>query len=177
MAGLVARGYRAIALDRRSHGRSGDPGRGYDYDTLADDVASLFDALDIRDATIVGHSLGGAEAVRYVTRHGSKRVSRLVLVAPTLPYLLKRADNPAGVDRQAFDALRAALGRNRAKWLSDNSPPFWMPDSSRELMEWGHAMPWQTSLYAMLQLTHTMSETDFRAELRLLTVPTTLVHG
>ncbi len=176
MAFVVDHGFRAIAFDRRSHGRSGDPGRGYDYDTLAGDVATVLDALELRGATLVGHSLGGAEAVRYLTRHGPRRVTRLVLVAATLPFLLKTDNNP-GVDKSTFDALRATLGRNRAQWLADNSAPFWTPDSSPALIDWGHAMPWQSSLYAMRELTRTMSETDFRAELRSLAVPTTVIHG
>jgi pimeloyl-ACP methyl ester carboxylesterase len=104
-------------------------------------------------------------------------VRRLVLVGATLPFFLKTPDNPAGVDRAAFDGLRAALATNRIKWLSDNAPPFWMPDSSPALMDWGHVMPWQCSLRAMLELTHTMSETDLRAELRALRIRTLLVHG
>jgi len=177
MAFVTDAGYRAVAYDRRSHGRSGDPGRGYDYDALADDLAVVIDSLNLRDITLVAHSLGCGEAVRYLTRHGARRVSGLMLVGATLPFILKTPDNPAGVDPVAFDRLRAALAKNRAKWLSDNSPPFWMPDSPPELMDWGHIMPWQCGLRCMLELTHTMSETDFRAELRALRLRTRLVHG
>ena len=177
MAFLASHGFRAISFDRRGHGRSGDPGRGYDYSTLADDVAAVVEGLDLRDVTLVGHSVGGAEAVRYVTRHGTKRVARLMLVSATLPFLLKAPDNPAGVDRSAFDALRTALSRNRAKWLADNAAPFWTPDTSSELKDWGHVIPWQCSLHAMLELTHTMSETDFRNELRAVRLRTLLIHG
>jgi non-heme chloroperoxidase len=177
MAFVADHGFRAVSFDRRSHGRSGDPGRGYDYDTLANDVAAIVDGLNLREITLVAHSLGGGEAVRYLTRHGIRRVTGLVLVGATLPYIVKAPDNPTGVDKRAFDGLREALGRNRAKWLSDNSPPFWMPDSSPELRDWGHIMPWQCSLRAMLELTHVMSETDFRAELRALPTRTLIVHG
>jgi pimeloyl-ACP methyl ester carboxylesterase len=97
MVEFADQGYRCIAFDRRGHGRSDRPLGGYDYDTFADDVASVISALDLRDLTLVGHSMAGGEIVRYLTRHGSARVARIVLLAPTTPYLMKTADNPNGV--------------------------------------------------------------------------------
>jgi pimeloyl-ACP methyl ester carboxylesterase len=177
MMGLVGEGFRAVAYDRRGHGRSGDPGTGFDYDRLADDLRGLIDALDLRAATLVGHSMGGGEVIRYLSRHGAGRVARAVLIAPTAPMIVKTPDYPDGVDQAALDALRAALLKDRAKWVGDNVAGFWAGGASPELVEWGRRMPFQCSLKAMVEATHLMSETDFRAELRRMPVPTLLVHG
>jgi non-heme chloroperoxidase len=97
MLPLSDRGFRCVAYDRRGHGRSTQPGRGYDYDTLADDLACVINQLDLRGLTLVGHSMSGGEIVRYISRHGAERVARIVLVAPSLPFILKTPDNPDGV--------------------------------------------------------------------------------
>jgi pimeloyl-ACP methyl ester carboxylesterase len=110
--GLAAQGLRCVAYDRRGSGDSGRPVDGYDYDTLADDLAALMERLDLRGATLVGHSMGGGEVARYVARHGTGRVARAVFVAATTPFLLRTEDNPDGVDRAVFDGddRRAAGG-------------------------------------------------------------------
>jgi pimeloyl-ACP methyl ester carboxylesterase len=177
MMGLVGEGFRAVAYDRRGHGRSGDPGTGFDYDRLADDLRGLIDALDLRATTLVGHSMGGGEVIRYISRHGAGRVARAVLIAPTAPQIVKAPDYPDGVDKVALDALRAALLKDRAKWVGDNIAGFWAGGTSPELIEWGRRMPLQCSLKAMVDATHVMTETDFRAELRRMPVPTLVVHG
>jgi non-heme chloroperoxidase len=103
MAPLAKQGYQCIAYDRRSHGRSSDPGTGYDFDTLADDLGALMEAMDLRGVMLIGHSFSSGEMVRYITRHGSKRVARLVFVAPAAtPFLLKTADNLKWNRRQYF---------------------------------------------------------------------------
>jgi pimeloyl-ACP methyl ester carboxylesterase len=177
MMGLAGEGFRAIAYDRRGHGRSGDPGTGFDYDRLADDLGALIDALDLRAITLVGHSMGGGEVIRYLSRHGASRVARAVLIAPTAPLLAKAPDYPDGVDKAAFDALRSALLKDRAKWIGDNFEGFWAGGASPEMMAWGQRMPFECSLKAMVDATHVMSETDFRAELRRIPLPTLVVHG
>jgi non-heme chloroperoxidase len=177
MVALTGQGLRCVAYDRRSHGRSSDPGRGYDYDTLADDLAALVERLDLRHITLVGHSMGGGEVVRYLSRHGAHRVARVVLVAATLPLIAKAADYSEGVDRRAFDGLRAALSTDRAKWLADNRAPFWLPTTSSAMMDWGNAIALQCSLKALIDSTYTMAETGFRNELRVMAVPTLIVHG
>jgi pimeloyl-ACP methyl ester carboxylesterase len=177
MMALVGRGFRAVAHDRRGHGRSDDPGTPFDYDRLADDLAGVIAALDLRELTLVGHSMGGGEVIRYVSRHGAARVARAVLIAPTAPLLAKSADFPEGVDAAGLEALRAALLADRAKWIADNSAGFWAGGASPELMEWGRRMPLQCSLKTMVEATRVMSETDFRAELRRMPVPTLIVHG
>jgi pimeloyl-ACP methyl ester carboxylesterase len=177
MMGLVGAGFRAVAHDRRGHGRSGDPGTPFDYDRLADDLAAVIAALALRDVTLVGHSMGGGEVIRYLSRHGSARVARAVLIAATAPLIVKAPDYPEGVDKASLDPLRAALLKDRAKWVHDNSDGFWGGGASPELMAWGQRMPLQCSLKTMVEATHLMSETDFRAELRRITVPTLVVHG
>jgi pimeloyl-ACP methyl ester carboxylesterase len=102
MISVLDSGRRAVAYDRRGHGRSDDPGRGYDYDTLAEDLASVLDHLDLQDVTLIAHSMASGEAVRYLTRQGGGRVARLVLLAPTTPFVLKTPDNEDGVDAQLF---------------------------------------------------------------------------
>ena len=112
---MLRAGYRCVAYDRRGHGRSSVPGAGYDYDTLSDDLAALVNALDLRGITLVGHSMGCGEIIRYLTRHGAGRVERIVLLAPTLPFFLKTADNPMGLDRAFFEGMRAAWLRDRGE--------------------------------------------------------------
>jgi non-heme chloroperoxidase len=177
MVRLASEGVRCVAYDRRSHGRSSDPGRGCDYDRLADDLATVLRALDLNGVTLVGHSMGGGEVIRYLSRHGSGRVERAVLIAATAPLIVKTPDFSEGLDPSILEGLRLALIRDRAKWAADNSAPFWVADTSPEMMQWGQRMLLQCSLKAMVDATHTMTETDFRAEMRNITVPTMIVHG
>jgi non-heme chloroperoxidase len=177
MVPLTAHGMRCVAYDRRGHGRSSDPGRGYDFDTLADDLAAVLEALNLRNVTLVGHSMASGEIVRYLTRHGSSRVSRVAMLGPTTPFLMKTADNPEGYDRAAFEALRALWLKDFPKWLKDNSPPFFMPETSPQMHEWGTAMMYQTSFQAQIQCNIAVTETDFRAELPNIKVPVLVIHG
>jgi len=117
MVALSGLGLRCVAFDRRGHGRSDDPGRGYDYDTLADDLATVIEQLELQQITLIGHSMGAGEIVRYLSRHGPNRVARVVLLAPTTPFLLKTADNPDGVDKTVFDQTRAMWRKDFPKWL------------------------------------------------------------
>ena len=110
---LVDRSLRCVAYDRRGCGRSDQPGDGYDFDTLGDDLGAVMDHLDLRGATLVSHSMGSAEVARYLTRHGTDRVARVALVSPTLPYLQRDDTNPEGVDPAAFEAILAALRADR----------------------------------------------------------------
>jgi non-heme chloroperoxidase len=178
MLPLVERGYRAVAYDRRGHGRSGDPGRGYEFDTLADDLAAILAALDLEDATLVGFSMAGGEIVRYLTRHGSDRVARIVLIGTTTPFLLRMADNPDGIDGSILEAFhREQLLRDYPKWIDDNIVPFVTPETSLGMMEWIRTMALGASLQALHDCHIAISTTDFRAELPRITVPTLLLHG
>jgi non-heme chloroperoxidase len=177
MIHVVKQGFRCVAFDRRGHGRSSVPGGGYDYDTLADDLAGVMDGFDLRGATLVGHSMGCGEVVRYLTRHGSRRVARIALIAPTLPFLLKTPDNPGGIDKKYFDNLRAEWQRDYPKWLAANSAPFFTPETSPQMIQWGINLAYQTSLHAAIESNISVTETDFREELKRIDVPTMIVQG
>jgi len=168
---------RRIAYDRRGHGRSADPGCGYDLDTLADDLAGLIERLDLHDAVLVGHSMGCAEIVRYLTRHGSSRVSRIALVAPSLPFILKTPDNPDGVDAEILQAIRDMFRHDFPKWLGENARPFFRPETSPEMVEWGIRLCLQTSLQAIVECNISDTETDLRPDLQRISVPTLIIHG
>jgi len=177
MIQIVKQGFRCVAFDRRGHGRSSVPGGGYDYDTLADDLAGVIDAFDLHRATLVGHSMGCGEVVRYLTRHGSRRVARIALVAPTLPFLLKTPDNPSGIPKDYFERMRAEWARDYPKWLAANAAPFFTPETSKETIQWGISLAYQTSLHAAIESNVAVTETDFREELKRIEVPALIVHG
>jgi non-heme chloroperoxidase len=176
IAAFADQGFRCIGFDRRGHGRSDQPAGGYDLDTFADDVATLIDELGLASLTLVTHSMGGGEAVRYLTRHGSERVSRLILLAPTTPMLLKSDDNPGGAPRAGFEALWAQWRRDYPKWVADNIAPFFIPETSPAMMAWGASLL-QISIPAALASSRAMVEADFRAEMRRIAIPTLIIHG
>jgi pimeloyl-ACP methyl ester carboxylesterase len=176
MAAFADENFRCIGFDRRGHGRSDEPGAGYDFDTFADDVATLVDDLDLSGLTVIAHSIAGGEAVRYLSRHGMKRVARLVLLAPTTPMLLKSHDHPNGAPREGFEALWAQWKRDYPKWIDDNLAPFFIPETSPAMMRWGVTLL-QTSLPVALACSRAMVEADFRAEMRRIDVPTLIIHG
>lgn len=177
MIHLAGRGLRCVAYDRRGHGRSSDPGRGYDYDRLADDLAAVIEGLDLRHVVLVGQSMGAGDVVRYLARHGGRRVDRVVLVSPATPFLLKTADNPDGVDRRHFDAVIAKLCADLPKWMADNAAPYFLPETPPETFQWGFRMGYQASLKALVDGYRTLTETDLRPELRALKTPTVVIHG
>ncbi len=177
MIHLTNQGIRTIAYDRRGQGRSSDPGFGYDYDTLADDLAAVIEHLDLRDVVLVGHSMGAAEIVRYISRHGSGRVSRMVLLAPTLPFILRTADNPDGVDKSVLDQVRVTFAEDLPQWISDNTAPFFRPDTNQTMIDWAIGMLLQTSLKVIIDTNTTLTETDFRKELRYLNIPALIIQG
>lgn len=181
MIGVVDSGRRAISYDRRGHGRSDDAGE-YDYDALADDLAAVLERLDLHGTTLVTHSMGSGEAVRYLSRHGAARVDRLVLVAPTTPFLLKTPDNPDGVDASFFAERRDEWRRDFAQWIAANEAAYFgdgLPGCSVSplLRDWTKADMLSTSLHAVLEFQRSSVATDFRDELTKLTVPTLIIHG
>src|SRR6185436_7288187 len=122
---LASRGFRCIAHDRRGHGRSSQPWEGNEMNTYADDLASLIEALDLRDAVLVGHSTGGGEVTRYIGRHGTKRVAKVVLVGAVPPLMLKTPANPGGLPIDVFNQLRAGVQADRSQLFKDLSGPFY----------------------------------------------------
>lgn len=170
-------GHRVVAFDRRGHGRSDVPAEGYDIDTLADDLAHVIKARDLTEVTLIGHSMGCGEIVRYLSRHGTSKVSRIVLAAPTTPFLLKTAANPDGVDAAMFEAMRAGWRKDFPKWLHDNAPAFFVPETSQAMIDWGVAMMRQIPLKVALDCNQVVIETDFRDDLTRISVPTLILHG
>jgi pimeloyl-ACP methyl ester carboxylesterase len=176
MAALSA-GARCIAFDKRGHGRSSDPGRGYDYDMLADDLAAVMDGLDLEDAVLVGHSMGPAEIVRYLSRHGAARVSRLVFISSALPFMLKTPDNPDGIDGAVFEGRRQQWSKDLPRFLGENARAFVTPATSAETVAWVAGMGTQAALKALFDLNHAITETDHRASVARIELPTLLIHG
>ena len=178
MLALSDAGLRCVAYDRRGHGRSDDPGRGYDFDTLADDLAAVMETLDLRGATLIGFSMGTGEIVRYLTRHGAGRVARIVLIGTTTPMLARAPDNAGGIDPAIFEAFRReSLMRDFPGWIDDNMVPFVTPETPQGLRNWVRDMALRTSAKALLECNRTLTAADFRAELRAIAVPTLVVHG
>ena len=182
MISVVDSGRRAVAYDRRGHGRSDDPGGGYDYDTLADDLAQVFERLGLWDVTLVAHSMGSGDAIRYLTRHGGDRVARLVLLAPTTPFVLKTPDNEDGIDEELFAERRDEWRRDFGRWILENEGPYFgdgLPgcEVSSLLRVWTRADMLSTTLQAAIEFQRSAVETDFRAELSRLSLPTLVIQG
>ena len=174
---LASQGLRAIAYDRRGHGQSSKPDAGYDYETLAGDLATLLDKLDLTDVVLVGHSMSAGEVVRYLARHGTARVSRVMLVAPTTPYALKTDDNPQGVERAIYDKMVAALQTDRYGYLASGAPGLLGRNVEPELVEWAMSIALQAAPQAQIDCLRAFSETDFRPDLEAVTVPTLILYG
>jgi non-heme chloroperoxidase len=174
---LAERGLRAVAYDRRGHAGSDKPADGYDFDTLAADLAAVLDQLDLNDVTLVGHSMGAGEVARYLARHGHKRIARTLLVAPTTPFALKTADNPDGIDRAVYDKIVATLEADPPAYLAAGAPGFFGRGAEPEMVEWGLSIARQASVPALVKCLRAFSETDFRADMRAFTMPTLIVYG
>ncbi|HET7587441.1 MAG TPA: alpha/beta hydrolase [Gammaproteobacteria bacterium] len=177
IAALTAQGFRCIAPDRRGHGRSDAPGIGYDLDTLAEDLAAIIEFLDLTNVVLVAHSLGSIEAVRYCVGYGSKRITRLVLVAPPTPYLTKTDDNPDAVPRTAIEAHLKAITKNFPKWIADNEGSFFERDTPSETRSWIKNMMLKVPLPIALACQKTIAAADLRADLKKIACPTLIVQG
>jgi non-heme chloroperoxidase len=177
MNAFAERGFRCIAFDRRGHGLSGRPAGGYDYDTFADDVASVIDALDLRDLTVVAHSMAGGEIVRYLTRHGSSRVARIALLGVTTPFLLQTADNPGGVPESAFATLQDGWSADFPKWIDDNTDAFFVPETSSGMRRWAVDLMRQCPARVAIACNKAVTTTDFRDDLRRISIPALVIHG
>lgn len=178
---LAAAGLRCVRYDRRGHGRSDRPPGGYDLDTLADDLACVLDHYDVTGATLVCHSLGSKEGVRYLTRHGGSRVARLVLVAPVTPLIRRTADNPDGADPALLDANYAAVAANVPQWCAslEAAGPYFgtSPGGSPGLVDWTTRMIVDTPTPVLLETLRIVSGEDMRREVADLRLPVLIVHG
>ena len=179
---LADAGYRTIAYDRRGFGRSDQPWSGYDYNTLADDLACVIEQTGAKDATIIGFSMGGGEVARYLSRHSGKSVVQAALISSVVPFMLKTDSNPDGTDQSVFDDMTRGMKEDRAKFFAGFFKDFFgvgllaHPVSS-ELIEWARGMAAQASLQATLECAKSFSSTDFRKDLAAFTVPTLIIHG
>lgn len=179
---LASNGFRCIAHDRRGHGRSSQPWHGNDMDTYADDLAELIEHLDLRDVILVGHSTGGGEVTRYVGRHGTDRVAKVVLIGAVPPLMLRTEANPEGQPREVFDEIRESLLRDRSQYYRELSAPFYganrpgakVSEGTREAF-WLWCM--QAGLVNAYECVAAFSETDFTEDLRKFDVPTLIIHG
>jgi len=179
---LASHGYRAIAHDRRGHGRSSQPWTGNDMDTYADDLAELVTHLNLREAIHVGHSTGGGEVARYIGRHGTGRVAKAVLIGAVPPVMVKSAANPGGTPIEAFDQIRAGVQADRSQFFKDLSLPFYgynrpgakVSEGVRESF-WRQGM--QAGFPASYFCVKAFSETDMTEDLKTIDVPTLVLHG
>jgi len=179
---LAQHGYRVIAHDRRGHGRSSQTSSGNDMNTYADDLAAVIDHLDLKNAVLVGHSTGGGEVTRYVGRHGTKRVSKVVLIAAVPPLVVKTEANPEGIPSEVFDGLRSSLARDPSQFFRDFAFPFYGANRagsnvSQGLLDQFWLWSMQGSVKSIYECIKAFSETDFTEDLKRFDVPTLLLHG
>jgi len=175
-------GMRAIAYDRRGFGRSDQPWDGYDYDSLADDLADVIEETDAEDVTLVGFSMGGGEVARYMSRHDGAKVRRAVLISSVVPLMLKTSDNPNGVDQSIFDQMTLSMKQDRAAFWTTFFKQFYgvgmmSQPVSDEVLHWSKAVSMQASLKATLDCASAFATTDFRQDLAAFRVPTLIIHG
>jgi non-heme chloroperoxidase len=179
---FASNGYRAIAHDRRGHGRSTQSFKGNDMNTYADDLAALVEELDLADAIHIGHSTGGGEVARYIGRHGTERVAKAVLVGAVPPLMLKTANNPEGLPIEAFDQIRAGVKGDRSQFYKDLSAQFYGANRQGSKVSQGvrdafWMMSMQAGFPAAYDCVKAFSETDFREDLKKFDIPTLVIHG
>jgi non-heme chloroperoxidase len=176
------RGYRVIAHDRRGHGRSTQTWDGNEMDTYAEDLSALFEALNLKDAIMVGHSTGGGEVARYLGRYGAKRVSKAVLISSVPPLMLQTEKNPGGLPLSVFDGLRAALAANRPQFYKDITLPFYGYNRPGAIISEGLREHWWLQgmlggVKAHYDCIKAFSETDFTEDLKKIDIPVLVMHG
>ena len=179
---LLGAGHRIITYDRRGFGRSSQPNSGYDYDTFASDLNEIMTKLDLRDAALVGFSMGGGEVARYLGRYGSERVKQAVFISSIPPFLLKTADNPAGLDGNVFEGIKKAIIADRPAFLSEFLKNFYNVDElgGKRISNQAVHLSWMVAAGASPKGTLDCVQawlTDFRRDLEKITVPTLVIHG
>jgi non-heme chloroperoxidase len=179
---LASRGYRCIAMDRRGHGRSGQPWNGNEMDTYADDLAELVHKLELKDAVHVGHSTGGGEVARYIGRHGTKRVSKAVLISAVPPIMVKSPSNPGGTPIDALDGIRSGTKNDRSLFFKELALPFYgynRPGAkvSQGVIDSFWLQGMMGGLKGLYDCIKAFSETDFREDLKQIDVPTLVLQG
>jgi non-heme chloroperoxidase len=182
MLALSDAGLRSVAYDRRGHGRSDDPGTGYDFDTLADDLAALLGSLDLDHVCLVAHSAAGGEVIRYLAKHGDERVERIALVSSVMPKMLAGPDNLYGIDPAMVTAIRDLWRSDFSQWIEDSSGAYFatqFPDNtvSSEDVAWTYRDMQRASFRAVFDFNQAQVDADWRQEMQSLVVPTLLIHG
>ncbi len=177
MLALAAAGYRCIGYDRRGHGKSDQPPDGYDYNTLAADLDDVITHLRLRKLTLIGHSMAGGEIVRYLSRHGSERIARIVLIGTMTPFLSQTSDNPEGIPVAAADAQRDSWRKDYPRWIAENTDPFFVPETSPAMARWLSGLLMQFPPRLAIACNEAVTRTDFREDLRKVTVPALVIHG
>jgi non-heme chloroperoxidase len=176
------RGFRVIAHDRRSHGRSSQTWNGNDMNTYADDLSELFESLDLKNVIMVGHSTGGGEVVRYIARHGSKRVAKAVLISAVPPIMVKSEKNSGGTPIEELDKIRAGVATNRSQFYKDLAVPFFGYNRTGTVVSQATIDSfWLQGMVGGIKGQHdcikAFSETDFNDDLAKVDVPTLVMHG
>jgi non-heme chloroperoxidase len=179
---LVSAGFRVVKYDRRGFGKSSKPWNDYDYDSLTADLHSIMEKLDLRDATLVGFSMGGGEAVRYISKYGSDRVARLVLISSVTPYLMKTDDNETGVPNEVFEEMMKEMKKDRIAFLDDFGKKFFGVNLinhpvSTPLLEYYRMLASVAAPRATQQCAKAFASTDFRQDVQSINVPTLIIHG
>lgn len=180
---LASQGYRVVAHDRRGHGRSSQPWGGNDMDTYADDLHQLFEHLDLKGVTMVGHSTGGGEVARFIGKFGTDRLSKAVLISAVTPLMVQTADNPEGVPISVFDSFRESMLKDRAQFFLDvPTGPFFGFNRPGAVKSEGLIQSWwsqgmQAGFKASYDCVKAFSETDLREDLKKADIPVLLLHG
>ena len=174
---LAGHGYRCIAYDRRGHGRSSDQGARFDFDTLAGDLAAIIEAYDLHNVTLISHSGGSGELLRYLTLHGGERIARVAFISATAPCLAQSESNPNGAPAIAFEQTRQAILTDFPKWMDDNEEPFFTPSTSEGTRRWIKQMMLGTSLKAVLDMQTEVFHADLRQDAKAVTLPALVLHG
>ena len=180
---IVEEGFRCIAYDRRGFGTSSSPWGEYDYSALAGDLNAIIEELDLKDAIIVGFSMGGGEVVRYLTDYGSSRIAKAALISSIIPLVKQKSDNPHGVPEDALNGIIDALQKDRVGFLKEFSKGFYNYDEnkgervSEAQLDYDFTIASFASPRATIQTALSWMHTDFRSELKNVTVPTLIVHG
>jgi non-heme chloroperoxidase len=179
---LAQNGFRAVAHDRRGHGRSSQASSGNDMNGYADDLAAVLESLDLNKVTLIGHSTGGGEVARYIGRHGTKRVAAAVLIAAVPPIMVKSAANPEGLPMEVFDGLRSSLYKDRSQFYKDFALMFYGANRpgakvSQGILDQFWLWSMQAGLKNAYECIKAFSETDFTEDLKKFDVPTLVMHG
>ena len=182
LAELPQHNLRCIAYDRRGFGKSDRPWENYDYDTLADDLKSIIDGLDLNDVTLVGFSMGGGEIARYISKYGTNRISKVVFISAVTPFMLKTDANTEGVDKEVFDEMVENIKKDRPAFFADFGKKFYGVSMmshpvSQAFLDWNLSHCLMASPKATVDCVRSFSETDFRSDLTKINVPVLIIHG